>query len=124
MLNNGWKTNLINGGIIFLLAAVASIATDVARSYIKPNRDNVHVVDTAGIINAKQEWFTKELSRTGITDQERKRVFEQTKTFAIDLERELNRVQAECRCTIYDKGAVIVGNYDEITDQVKRRLGL
>lgn len=119
------KQNLIKGVVVFLIAAVAASLVVTADHFLVPKKSSaIIVMDTAVVVTAKQMWFTKELTKPGVTDDDRKRVYEQTKQFAVDLDRELTKMQADCQCTIFDKGAVILGNYVEITDELKKRLHL
>jgi len=122
MLN---KQTLIQGGIIFLIAAVAATLVNVAQHYLLPSKaGTIMVLDTAGVMTAKQIWFTKELTKPGITDADRTKVFEQTKQFATDIDKALTKMQADCQCVIFDKGAVIIGNYVDVTETLKKQLNL
>ena len=122
MLN---KEKVSKAGVTFLIAALAAVLVNAAQYYLVPNKgDTVVVVDTANVMTAKQMWFTKELSKPGITDADRAKVLEQTKQFVTDFDRELTKMQADCKCVIFDKGAVIIGNYIEVTDPLKKLLNL
>ena len=122
MLN---KQKLFQGGIVFLIAVVAATLVNVAQHYLVPSKAGaIMVLDTAGVMTAKQMWFTKELTKPGVTDADRTKVFEQTKQFATDIDRELTKMQVECQCVIFDKGAVIIGNYVDVTEKLKKQLNL
>ena len=116
---------LINGGVTFAIACLASVSVNVAQYYLAPIKTPpILVVDTAGIMLAKQAWFTKELTKFDITDAGRVKVLEQTKQFVIDIDHELTIMQQSCNCVIFDKGAVIIGNYVDVTENLKKKLNL
>lgn len=119
------KAQVTKYGVIFAVATLAAIMVSAAQHYLVPGKQApVLVVDTASVLTAKQVWFTQALIKPGISDADRVKVMEQTKQFVVDLDRELTLMQKKCDCVIFDKGAVIIGNYVEVTADLKKRLGL
>lgn len=119
------KQRVVNGLYVFAIALVASTMVSAGQMYWnKSHQKDVIVVDTAAIMLAKQKWFTDELMKPGLTDKDKMRVMEQTQQFVKDLDKSLTQMQADCQCVIFDKGAVLIGNYIDKTDGLKKELHL
>lgn len=111
-----------------LMAGVAfAIAILVTLSWYwldKKDRPRIAVVDIASIVKIKQTQFTEMLSKPGITDDDRKRAYDQIQHFGADLGSAVKELPGQCGCIVINKAAIVAGKMDDVTPTLKSALGM
>lgn len=82
------------------------------------------VVDLASVVKIKETEFTTLLSRPNVSDEDRKAAYLIVRRIGPAIERAVDRLQKECRCTIVVKSAVIAGPAEDLTPRLKAMLGM
>lgn len=92
--------------------------------YVAPNKQRIAVLDVREILELKQMQLATDASRPGLTDSERSEIFDKIGTFSGELERAVEDLQAQCGCTLLVRAAVVRPGTDDLTTELKVRLGL
>lgn len=82
------------------------------------------VLDLASVVKIKETEFTTLLSRPNVSDEDRKAAYLIVRRIGPAIERAVDRLQKECRCTIVVKSAVIAGPAEDLTPRLKAMLGM
>lgn len=81
------------------------------------------VINLSAIAEAKEKEFTAMFAKPNVTDKDREAAYDEVKKFGADMETQIGKYQQECQCLIFVKGALVGGGMD-ITNEIKKRLGL
>lgn len=92
--------------------------------YVIPNRQKVALIDVSEVLELKQMQLATDAAKPGITDKERAEIFDKIGTFSKDLEVAIDELQSECDCTLLVRAAVVKSRGDDLTHDLKVRLGL
>jgi hypothetical protein len=84
----------------------------------------VVTVDLNEVLGLKQIQLMKQATRPGATDADRAAAYDAIGQFGKDIEATLNDMQHDCNCLLVVRAAVLGGQSEDLTNEVKKRLGL
>lgn len=106
-----------------------SLALAVAVSFAwhwldKKHHPRIAVVDIAAIMKVKEAQFTEMLSKPGVTDDDRRKSYDQIQRFGADLGAAVKELPQKCGCIVVNKAAIVVGEAEDLTADLKTSLGM
>jgi hypothetical protein len=116
------RSDIAHYGFIMLICALMIGIYHV--SFNKKPQQNIAVVDLSDIVAVKQKQFTTLLTKKNVTDTDRGAAYEMVKAFGPSLQKSLIEVQKDCSCTLVSKQAVLAGNLEDKTADLKAKLGM
>lgn len=116
------RSDIARYGFIMLICALMIGIYHV--SFNRKPQQNIAVVDLTDIVSIKQKQFTSLLTKKNATDADRGAAYEMVKAFGPSLEKSLVEVQKDCNCTLVSKQAVLAGNLEDKTADLKAKLGM
>lgn len=84
----------------------------------------VVTVDLNEVLGLKQIQLTMQATRPGATDADRAAAYDEIGQFGKDIETTLNEMQRDCNCLLIVRAAVLKGQNEDLTSELKKRLGL
>jgi hypothetical protein len=102
-----------------LLAFLLSVALTVAIVMLYHHRyaasGSYATVDIGSIVKERETQFAALLSKPDVRDQDRQAAFRLVQQLGPEIERSVDVLQQECKCTILVKSAVIAGPANDLT---------
>lgn len=84
----------------------------------------VVTVDLNEVLGLKQIQLTMQATKPGATDTDRAAAYDAIGQFGKDIENTLNEMQLDCNCLLVVRAAVLKGQNEDLTNELKKRLGL
>jgi hypothetical protein len=84
----------------------------------------VATLDLQSVIELQQLKLTAMVLRPGATDEDRAAAYTQVRAFGPALDQAIERLAASCSCTLITRAAVVGASKLDLTDKLKRDLGL
>ncbi len=84
----------------------------------------VVTVDLNEVLGLKQIQLTMQATKPGATDADRAAAYESIGQFGKEIEEILNGMQRDCGCLLVVRAAVLKGQNEDLTNELKKRLGL
>lgn len=114
----------VSAGISLALAIAVSFAWHWLPQWDKKHHLRVAVVDIAAIMKIKEAQFTEMLSKPGVTDDDRRKSYDQIQRFGADLGAAVKELPQKCGCIVLNKAAIVVGEAEDLTADLKTSLGM
>jgi hypothetical protein len=84
----------------------------------------IATVDLSEVVKIYELQFTSLLARPNVTDKERQDAYNIVSQVGPNIEKAINALQQQCGCTVLVKSAVLAGSTTDMTDDLKKLLGL
>ncbi len=91
--------------------------------FSKPHQ-RVVTVDLNEVLGLMQVKLTVQATKPGATDADRAAAYDAIGQFGKDIESTLNEMQHDCNCLLIVRAAVLKGQHEDLTNELKKRLGL
>jgi hypothetical protein len=85
---------------------------------------SIATVDIAELVKIRELQFTSLLSKPNVTDKDRQDAYVLVSKIGPEIEAALSDLQSSCSCTIVVKSAVLAGSGKDMTEEIKRKLGM
>lgn len=115
---------VVSACISLALAIVVSFAWHWLPHWDKKHHQRIAVVDIAAIMKVKETQFTEMLSKPGVTDEDRRKSYDLIQRFGADLGTAVKELPQKCGCIVLNKAAIVVGEVDDLTPDLKASLGM
>jgi hypothetical protein len=116
-LEGGWFTLVL--AILFSIVLIA-----LYHFWLAKPAAGFAVVDINSVVKIKEAEFTALLSRPGVGDRDRIAAYQLVSQMGPQIDRAVGELQKDCACTILVKSAVIAGPAEDLTAQLKEKLGM
>lgn len=116
-LEVGWFTLVL--AILFSIVLIA-----LYHFWLAKPAAGFAVVDINSVVKIKEAEFTALLSRPGVGDRDRIAAYQLVSQMGPQIDRAVGELQKDCACTILVKSAVIAGPAEDLTAQLKEKLGM
>lgn len=84
----------------------------------------IATVDLSEVVKIYEIQFTNLLARPNVTDKERQEAYSIVSQIGPNIEKGINVLQQQCGCTVLVKSAVLAGSVMDMTDDLKKILGI
>jgi hypothetical protein len=84
----------------------------------------IATVDLSEIVKIYEIQFTSLVARPNVTDKEREEAYSIVSQIGPNIEKGINVLQQRCGCTVLVKSAVLAGSAMDMTDDLKKILGI
>lgn len=119
------KEQLIDLALQAAVALCVAIVVTLAWHLLdKKHHQRVAVVDIATIMKAKEAQFTELLSKPSVTDDDRRKAYDQIQRFGADVGAAVKDLSHQCGCIVLNKAAIIAGDVEDLTPSLKTTLGM
>lgn len=93
-------------------------------SFNSKPQQTLATVDLKDIYSAKEKQFAALITKKGVTDADRGAAYEMVKAFGPQLQKSINDVQHDCNCIVISRQAILAGNVEDKTAELKVKLGM
>jgi hypothetical protein len=111
-----------------MLAALTSIVVTAVGLLIYhwsgPAPIKLATINIGEVMQIKELQLTNRAAGAGVTDRERAQVFEEISQFPVQIEQALAAMQSECKCVLIVRAAIVSGVNQDLTENLKGRLGM
>lgn len=121
MIGDTWKDTLINITIMTAISMVVLFGYHAWQTFSSPR---FAIVDISSIVRAKEEGNAALLQKPGLPDTEKRKIIDGMGAFALRLDEAVRQASSDCRCVILSHAAVLSGDVEDLTPDVRRRLGM
>lgn len=105
----------------FLLVALLSV---YHFKMVKPQLSSFATVDISAPVRHREAQFTALLSGKEVSDRDRETAYRLVQSIGPEIEKAVATLQAECRCTILVKSAVVAGSGLDLTPRLLELMGI
>jgi hypothetical protein len=115
----------IKAAIAFLAASlVGALSLGVYHWLSHQKSSPIATADIAEIVKIRELQFTRMLAKPNVTDKDRQEAYVLVSKVGPEIEAALDAIQKDCQCVLLVKSAVLAGESRDMTEDLKRRLGL
>jgi len=121
VIGETWKETLINIAVMAAVSAVVLLGYHAWRTFAAPR---FAIVDISSIVRNKEEGNAALLQKPGVSDADKRKIIDSMGAFALSLDEAVRQASADCHCIILSHAAVLSGDMEDLTLDVRRRLGM
>lgn len=110
--------------MLLISLGVMLIGQLVYHQWFSKPLQRVVTVDLNEVLGLKQIQLTMQATKPGATDSDRAAAYDAIGQFGKDIESTLNDMQRDCNCLLVVRAAVLKGQNEDLTNELKKRLGL
>lgn len=121
MIGETWKETAINMAVMAAVSMVVLLGYHAWRTFASPR---FAIVDISSIVRTKEEGNAALLQKPGLPDAEKRKIIGSMGAFALSLDEAVRQTASDCHCVILSHAAVLSGEVEDLTPDVRRRLGM
>lgn len=110
--------------MLLISAAVMLVGQIVYHQWFTKPTQRISTLDLNEIMQIKQLQLTTMATRPGATDRDREAAYDQIGQFGRDIEAAISELQRDCNCVLVVRAAVLKGHHEDLTGELKKRLGM
>jgi hypothetical protein len=129
MNNDEQNANIMRKTLIYAALLSVFLTSSMLGMYywfmhVHHKSDTIATINLSEVIKIQELKFSAMLARPGVTDKDRQDAYDMVSKLGPNIETAINTLQGRCGCTILVKPAVLAGASTDMTEDLKKLLGL
>jgi hypothetical protein len=115
---------LSDAGRLGFIMLICALMIGIYHVSFNSKPQKLATVNLKDIYSAKEKQFAALITKKGATDADRAAAYELVKAFGPQLQKSINDVQQDCNCIVISRQAILAGNVEDKTAELKVKLGM